>query len=171
MLPTPTEKRAVSQSSSQLPVFERPCSTRPFLTSIEKTWITFQLLKAIERCHFYGICHGDLKCENVMVTSWNWIYLTDFALYKPTYLPEDNPADYSYFFDSSGRRLCYIAPERFYGASRGQSASGQPNGAGATPSAAPLVQPSTVQDIGELETTMDIFSLGYAHIFVMLTLF
>jgi len=23
-----------------------------------------------------------------MVTSWNWIYLSDFASYKPTYLPE-----------------------------------------------------------------------------------
>lgn len=49
-----------------------------------------------------------------MVTSWNWIYLTDFASYKPTYLPLDDPADFSFFFDMSGRRTCYIAPERFY---------------------------------------------------------
>lgn len=28
-------------------------------------------------------------------------------------LPEDNPADFSYFFDTSGRRTCYLAPERF----------------------------------------------------------
>ena len=49
-----------------------------------------------------------------MVTSWNWLYLTDYsAPFKKTYLPEDNPADFSYFFDSSGRRTCYIAPERF----------------------------------------------------------
>lgn len=39
--------------------------------------------------------------------------LSDFASFKPTYLPEDNPADYSYFFDTSRRRTCYIAPERF----------------------------------------------------------
>ncbi len=48
------------------------------------------------------------------MTSWNWIYLTDFASYKPTYLPLDDPADFSFFFDMSGRRTCYLAPERFY---------------------------------------------------------
>lgn len=34
------------------------------------------------------VCHGDIKSENVMVTSWNWLLLTDFASFKPTYLPE-----------------------------------------------------------------------------------
>lgn len=48
-----------------------------------------------------------------MITSWNWVLLTDIASYKPTYLPDDNPADYSFFFDTSRRRLCYIAPERY----------------------------------------------------------
>ena len=79
--------------------------------------------------------------ENVMITAWNWILLTDFASFKPTFLPEDNPAEFSYFFDTSRRylfqaysyfscqitfsyfhnfssffnirRICYIAPERF----------------------------------------------------------
>lgn len=37
-----------------------------------------------------------------------------FILQK-TYLPEDNPADFSYYFDNSGRRTCYLAPERFLG--------------------------------------------------------
>ena len=61
--------------------------------------------------------HGDIKTENILVTSWNWLYLTDFSSsFKKTYLPEDNPADFSYFFDISGRRTCYIAPERFLGA-------------------------------------------------------
>lgn len=50
----------------------------------------------------------------MLVTSWNWVYLTDFASYKPTYLPLDDPADFSFFFDTSGRRTCYIAPERFF---------------------------------------------------------
>ena len=60
--------------------------------------------------------HGDIKTENILVTSWNWLYLTDFSSsYKKTYLPEDNPADFSYFFDISGRRTCYLAPERFLG--------------------------------------------------------
>ena len=45
------------------------------------------------------------------------MYLTDFSSsFKKTYLPEDNPADFSFFFDTSGRRTCYLAPERFLGA-------------------------------------------------------
>lgn len=88
-------------------------STRPFLSNIEKRWITFQILYALHQCHKNGVCHGDIKLENIAVTSWNWVLLVDFASFKPTVLPEDNPADYSYFFDTSRRRICYIAPERF----------------------------------------------------------
>lgn len=88
-------------------------STRPFLTVIEKKWIAFQLLCALNQCHKVQVCHGDIKTENVLLTGWNWLLLTDFASFKPTYLPDDNPADYSYFFDTSRRRVCYIAPERF----------------------------------------------------------
>ncbi|KAF2750535.1 phosphoinositide 3-kinase regulatory subunit 4 [Sporormia fimetaria CBS 119925] len=89
-------------------------STRPFLEEIEKKWLSFQLLCAVRDCHARNIYHGDIKTENVLVTSWNWLYLTDFSSsYKPVYLPEDNPADFSFYFDMSGRRTCYLAPERF----------------------------------------------------------
>lgn len=88
-------------------------STRPFLSNIEKRWITFQILYALCQCHREGVCHGDIKLENIMVTSWNWVLLVDFASFKPTFLPVDNPADYYYFFDTSRRCTCYIAPERF----------------------------------------------------------
>uniref|UniRef100_A0A2P2JZ25 non-specific serine/threonine protein kinase n=1 Tax=Rhizophora mucronata TaxID=61149 RepID=A0A2P2JZ25_RHIMU len=89
-------------------------STRPFLSLVEKKWLAFQLLIAVKQCHEKGICHGDIKCENVLVTSWNWLYLADFASFKPTYIPYDDPSDFSFFFDTGGRRLCYLAPERFY---------------------------------------------------------
>ena len=89
-------------------------STRPFLEDIEKKWISFQLLCALRDCHAADIFHGDIKTENVLVTSWNWLYLSDFSSsFKPTFLPEDNPADFSFYFDTSGRRTCYLAPERF----------------------------------------------------------
>ncbi|KAB5532595.1 hypothetical protein GE09DRAFT_1251390 [Coniochaeta sp. 2T2.1] len=89
-------------------------STRPFLEDIEKKWLAFQLLSALRDCHSRDIYHGDIKTENTLVTSWNWLYLTDFSgSFKPIMLPEDNPADFSYFFDTSGRRTCYLAPERF----------------------------------------------------------
>eukprot|EP00268_Persea_americana_P045799 TRINITY_DN4692_c0_g1_i1.p1 TRINITY_DN4692_c0_g1~~TRINITY_DN4692_c0_g1_i1.p1 ORF type:complete len:1544 (+),score=279.50 TRINITY_DN4692_c0_g1_i1:480-5111(+) len=89
-------------------------STRPFLSLIEKKWLAFQLLYAVKQSHEKGVCHGDIKCENVLVTSWNWLYLADFASFKPTYIPDDDPSDFSFFFDTGGRRRCYLAPERFY---------------------------------------------------------
>jgi phosphoinositide-3-kinase regulatory subunit 4 len=110
-------------------------STRPFLSTEEKTWISYQLLYAVAEVHSRSVCHGDIKTENVLLNSWDWVFLSDFGL-KPAYLPEDNPADFSYYFDSSSRRICYLAPERF-------CASG---------------------DIlflsGKITTQMDIFSLG-----------
>ena len=91
-------------------------STRPFLEDVEKKWLAYQLLCALRDSHARDIYHGDIKTENVLVTSWNWLYLTDYsASFKKTYLPEDNPADFSYYFDTSGRRTCYLAPERFLG--------------------------------------------------------
>ena len=108
-------------------------STRPFLTLLEKKWIAFQLLKALQFCHskkvldkynkkhvpesvktslYSQICHGDIKLENMLVSGWLWLLLTDFASFKPALLPEDNPSDFSYFFDTSRRRTCYLAPER-----------------------------------------------------------
>lgn len=92
-------------------------STRPFLEDIEKKWLAFQLLCGIRDCHARDVFHGDIKTENTLVTSWNWLYLSDFSSsFKPTTLPEDNPADFSYFFDTAGRRTCYLAPERFLAA-------------------------------------------------------
>lgn len=86
------------------------------MEDIEKKWLAFQLLCALRDCHARDVYHGDIKAQNVLVTSWNWLYLTDFSSpFKPVMLPDDNPGDFSYFFDSSGRRTCYVAPERFYG--------------------------------------------------------
>ena len=87
-------------------------STRPFLTFFEKKWIAFQLLKCCQWLHRQAICHGDLKLENILITSNLWVLVSDFAPFKPTTLPDDNPGDFSYFFDTSRRRTCNLAPER-----------------------------------------------------------
>ena len=63
-------------------------STRPYLTFFEKKWITYQLLKSFQWCHQRCINHGDVKLENILITSFNWILLTDFAPFKPTRVPE-----------------------------------------------------------------------------------
>lgn len=124
-------------------------STRPFLSSIEKKWITFQVLYALHQAHKFGVCHGDIKLENIMITSWNWVLLTDFASFKPTYLPEDNPADFSYFFDTSRRRTCYIAPERFVKTLSSELSN-------------TLLLPEQEVKTGDLHPMMDIFSAGCA---------
>ncbi|KAG2737324.1 kinase-like protein, partial [Suillus brevipes Sb2] len=80
-------------------------STRPFLSLIEKKWIAYQLLTALSQAHQHKTPHGDIKSTNILVTSSNWIYVTDFAgPLKPTRLPLDDPSDFSFFFDTSGRR-------------------------------------------------------------------
>ena len=89
------------------------------------------------------------------MTSWNWVYLSDFAAnFKPPYLPEDDPADFSYFFDTSGRRSCYLAPERFYNADSELAA-----------------QKAKLQEgrrLGHFTSAMDVFSAGcvIAELFV-----
>ncbi|KAI8066486.1 hypothetical protein BC940DRAFT_368091 [Gongronella butleri] len=124
-------------------------STRPFLTLVEKKWIAYQILRGVADCHKQKVYHGDIKTENVLVTSWNWVYLVDFAFYKPTFLPEDDPADFSFFFDTSSRRSCYIAPERFYKAGTDIDQCMKALGFGDINNA-----------ICELTPAMDIFSVG-----------
>ncbi|ODV90948.1 hypothetical protein CANCADRAFT_2665 [Tortispora caseinolytica NRRL Y-17796] len=89
-------------------------SVRPFLEDVEKKWIAFQTLTVLRDMHQLGYCHGDIKSENVLVTSWNWVFLTDIASFKPAYLPDNDPADFLFFYDVSQRHICYLAPERFY---------------------------------------------------------
>ncbi|KAL4221189.1 phosphoinositide-3-kinase [Mactra antiquata] len=128
-------------------------STRPFLNTIEKKWIACQLLCALNQCHKLKVCHGDIKSENVMITGWNWVLLTDFASFKPTYLPDDNPSDFSYFFDTSRRRTCYIAPERFVDSSA-RNADNIGQGQNLDLTATGEVK------TGDLTPAMDIFSAG-----------
>ncbi|KAF9023922.1 ARM repeat-containing protein [Hymenopellis radicata] len=126
-------------------------STRPFLSLIEKKWITFQLLTALRDARNRKVSHGDIKSENILVTSWNWVYLSDFASYKPTYLPLDDPSDFSFFFDTSGRRTCYIAPERFYTAANNPALSAKKSR---------LMEDNEGKRDGKVTESMDCFSVG-----------
>lgn len=124
-------------------------SLRPFFDPIERLFIVYQMLIIVRDLHQQlQIHHGDLKLENFICTLWNWVILTDFAAYtKPTFLPADNPNQFSFYFDTSDRRLGYVAPERFY-----------PEGAN--------IPKSNIDDEGNylghdaLTDAMDLFSLG-----------
>lgn len=68
------------------------------------------------------------------------------------HLLQDNPADFSYFFDTSRRRICNVAPERFINENSSQQ----------DPSASSYIN-SSLSDIngsGSLNSSMDLFSLG-----------
>ncbi|KAG8916382.1 Serine/threonine-protein kinase [Tulasnella sp. 417] len=99
------------------------------------------------------VTHGDIKSENILVTSWNWVYITDFGSVKPVFLPEDDPTDYSFYFDTSGRRTCYIAPERFY--SEGSEISTRRKQAEAASE-----EDGNPHRQGKIKESMDVFSTG-----------
>ena len=88
----------------------------PDLTYIEKIWITFQLLIAVNNLMSLNIIHGDLKPENILLTSYLSLYISDFGTYKPAYILIDDIASYTYYFGSNNSADiigCYLAPERF----------------------------------------------------------
>ncbi|CAF3717218.1 unnamed protein product [Rotaria sordida] len=120
--------------------------TRPYLTRIEKKWIAYQLLIALKHIHHVNIAHGDLKIENILLTSYNWVLLSDFANFKPTFFAYEDPAEYYYYFNASQRNVCYLAPERFYDQTRMKN---------------DINNDTFSTSFGKLGTSaMDIFSLG-----------
>ncbi|KAI5119857.1 hypothetical protein M0805_000691 [Coniferiporia weirii] len=131
-------------------------STRPFLSAIEKKWIAFQILVGLRDSRKRKIAHGDVKSENILVTSWNWVYITDFSSFKPTFLPLDNPSDFAYFYDTSGRRNCYIAPERFYTTEKVQDSTRRGSLA---EEPGPLRAEDNKKD-GKVSEAMDVFGAG-----------
>lgn len=113
------------------------------------------------------VAHGDVKSENILITSDLTLLLTDFSsAFKPTYLPLDDPSDFSFYFDTSGRRTCYLAPERFYTA---DSKHAQDRRASTTTTTT-TTTPTTTATAGESDPTMkrdgkvleemDVFSAG-----------
>lgn len=136
-------------------LFDR-LSTRPFLNDLEKHWIIFQLLKCLEICHEHKIIHGDIKPENIMCTTSNWIVLTDFAPFKPLYIPDDDPTDFQFYFDTMARHKCYIAPERFQ---RKEDSKGSVS-TNATASTSSQGRGKARENISTGNPAMDVFSLG-----------
>lgn len=115
--------------------------------------------------------HGDLKSENVLVTSSLSVYITDFASsFKQVYLPLNDPSDFNFYFGTSGRRTCYIAPERFYSEdsdiakqkaqNRAEAEAGVSASNGAGFNGGIDSGPELFKRDGKVTEAMDVFSLG-----------
>ncbi|PWN36275.1 WD40 repeat-like protein [Meira miltonrushii] len=146
-------------------------STRPFLTNIEKKWITYQLLSAMKEARRRNVPHGDLKSENILVTSSLSVYVTDFASsFKQVYLPLNDPSDFNFYFGTSGRRTCYVAPERFYSEdseiakqkakARNDAASLEAQKNGSSNDQNVDIMAELFKRDGKVTEAMDVFSLG-----------
>ena len=94
-------------------LLERLKNKIPKLSITEKKWLVFQLLCAVSQVHRGGLVHGDIKPENILITSYNQLFLTDLVKYKPTYVEADLVNYNLYFGEMDNNRRCYIAPERF----------------------------------------------------------
>ena len=122
----------------------------PNLSYIEKVWITFQLLVAVNNLSSLNLVHGDLKPGNILLTSNLSVYLSDFATYKKAYIYIDDIASYTYYYgsnNSADKGGCYLAPER-------------------------LIERGEKKDDNKSES-MDVFSLGViiAELFIEKNLF
>lgn len=87
---------------------------RPFWEPAQRLFACYQLLQALVQLHDGCKCaHGDLKPENVLISTQDWLYITDFSPYKPPTLPTNNPANFEYYYDNAETRNCCCAPEKF----------------------------------------------------------
>lgn len=61
---------------------------RPHLEAAEKLWLVVQMVDACSYLAQQHLVHGDIRLENVLVTSWLWVVLADCAPYKPAVMLE-----------------------------------------------------------------------------------
>ena len=86
------------------------------VSEIEKKWICFQLLHGLNQIHSRYKCHGDIKPDNILISSKLSAFLSDISVYKPVYLAIEDLQSYNNFFYSNPNDInnpCYLAPERF----------------------------------------------------------
>ena len=70
----------------------------PSTTFIEKLWLSFQLIAGVLQIHSENLTHGDIKPNNIMLTSSSQLFITDFAPFKPTTISGDSLAEYTLYF-------------------------------------------------------------------------
>ncbi|CAD8174312.1 unnamed protein product [Paramecium pentaurelia] len=100
---------------------------------------TLQLLSAVKTLHQQNLYHGHIRTSNILITSLDYLVLTDFASYKPYYSNEFEVIRNVY---ESSIQKCTLAPEKYADALEIQ-----------------YIANMTKQQIYDLQK-MDMFSLG-----------
>ena len=75
----------------------------------------FQFFYGIYQLHEGGIYHGDLRIENILLTSNSSVFICDISPFKPAYIKIDDIGIYTFYFGNNSTdnfRTCYLAPER-----------------------------------------------------------
>ena len=65
----------------------------------------------------FNFYHGNIRTSNYLLTNYELLILTDFALYKPIYILEESEnglAEFRFFYGSSINK-CTLAPEKMGG--------------------------------------------------------
>ena len=58
--------------------------------------------------------HGDLKPANILVSSFDWVFIVDINPLKPVQALDTDLKTYNlYFGDLDNNNRCYLAPERW----------------------------------------------------------
>lgn len=60
--------------------------TAPYLTEGDKNYIIMQVIIALYSLHNANLYHGSIKSSNILLSSFNHVWLTDIASYKPYYI-------------------------------------------------------------------------------------
>jgi len=55
-------------------------SSMPYLSRIEKLWISFQIIHSVSQIHNKHFCHGDIKPENILLTSAMTLFISYYLL-------------------------------------------------------------------------------------------
>lgn len=89
------------------------------LTDVEKMWLTFQVLCAVQQLHEKDLVHGDIKPDNFLLTSYDWLFLSDIHVQKPVLIDDENLDEYNKFFGHlDNNKQCFVAPEKWYSSSK-----------------------------------------------------
>ena len=123
--------------------------TLPYLSPLEKRWISTQILIGLNSLHNEKLFHGDLKSSNVLLTTSNHVFISDLATYKPLYVLEDALGEIRNFF-SCTENACLLAPEKFLSKGAAQDNLGSYN------YSLNLLPPEEIEALQK----MDVFSFG-----------